>query len=81
MESNRPYNYDAVRLPDATIGTCKYYRRCGNFDVTLGNGVCMDCWDRGMDKRQTDVDSKRRKNEAQRARYRLRVTRVKGHIE
>jgi len=41
----------------------------------------MDCWDRGMDKRQTDVDSKRRKNEAQRARYRLRVTRVKGHIE
>ena len=30
-----------------TQGPCKWSRKCKNYDVLLGNGLCMDCWDNG----------------------------------
>lgn len=30
-----------------SYGACKWSRSCKNFKVTLGNGLCMDCWDNG----------------------------------
>ena len=29
-----------------TRGACKNHRRCKNTNTTLGNGLCMNCWDR-----------------------------------
>ena len=40
---------DEVRLPQASVGVCKFYKRCKSFDVPLGNGICMICWDKGLD--------------------------------
>jgi len=36
-------------LPVDTIGTCKNARNCRSWKKTyLGNGYCMECWDRGL---------------------------------
>tara|TARA_Y100000593_G_scaffold95083_1_gene199335 strand:+ start:4583 stop:4753 length:171 start_codon:yes stop_codon:yes gene_type:complete len=44
-------NYDAVRLPEITEGNCRRSRRCKSFNVTLGDGLCMTCWDKGARRR------------------------------
>ena len=54
------YGYiDGKRVNEATIthmmgtkivetqGACKWSRKCKSFDVLLGNGLCMSCWDNG----------------------------------
>ena len=40
---------DEVRLPEESVGTCKFSKRCKNFNVPLGNGICIVCWDKGLD--------------------------------
>ena len=44
-----------VRMPEATYGSCKNWRRCGNTegvlkakDEMLGDGFCMRCYDKGV---------------------------------
>ena len=81
MVRQREYQDSEVVLPEATIGTCKYYRRCHSFDVSLGNGICMDCGDKGMDTRAVSDDVREHRNQLQNARYKIRVTKVRGHIE
>ena len=49
MEYTNLLNLDEVRLPLESTGICKYYKKCKNFDVPLGNGICMLCWDKGLD--------------------------------
>ena len=45
-------------LPIETFGACRYSRKqgrrdgCGNFTVVLGNGLCIECWDRKVSKYQ-----------------------------
>ena len=34
--------------PGYTIGECKRSRTCAQFNVDLGNGFCVECWDRGL---------------------------------
>jgi len=34
--------------PIYTIGVCKRSRECRQFDVDLGNGFCVICWDKGF---------------------------------
>ena len=55
------YGYiDGKRVNEATItkimnhgtivetqGACKWSKKCKNFNVVLGNGLCMSCWDNG----------------------------------
>ena len=48
-----------VTLPEATYGSCKNFKRCGNTeavlkqrDEMLGNGYCMQCYDKGIDSRR-----------------------------
>jgi len=42
-------NENKTSLPVDTIGTCKNATNCGSWKKTyLGNGYCMDCWDRGL---------------------------------
>jgi len=57
---NRVYN---VILPVESIGRCKNALRCGSTDTTLGNGYCMDCYDKGIEKggRLSIADSERRR--------------------
>ena len=55
--------YD-VRLPVESTGRCKNALRCENTDVTLGNGYCMDCYDKGIDSRTgrlSKADSEKRR--------------------
>jgi hypothetical protein len=42
------------RTPKETFGMCEYAvkgkgnsRPCGNFNVVLGDGLCVNCWDLG----------------------------------
>ena len=48
-----------VTLPEATYGSCKNFKRCGNTEAVLrqrnellGNGYCMQCYDKGIDSRR-----------------------------
>ena len=34
-------------IPEHTIGQCVRWRYCRQFNADLGNGYCVDCWDRG----------------------------------
>ena len=34
-------------VPEHTVGVCKRYKRFQQFNVDLGNGYCVKCWDRG----------------------------------
>jgi len=40
-----------IPLPRESAGACRYARTCGNYNVILGDGVCVKCWDRGLDKK------------------------------
>ena len=48
-------------LPKETFGTCRYARKagrregCGNFQTTLGNGLCVECWDRRVSSKAVGV--------------------------
>ena len=35
-----------VALPKETVGDCKNWKRCRQYNVILGNGLCIDCWDK-----------------------------------
>ena len=35
-----------VLLPPESFGACNNWRKCGNVVVQLGNGLCVDCWDK-----------------------------------
>ena len=49
----RTSTYEAVILPIVTYGDCrrsklsKGSRSCNNFNVALGDGLCVECWDKG----------------------------------
>ena len=36
---------DTEMHPVDTVGECKNSKKCKNFNVVLGNGYCMECWD------------------------------------
>jgi hypothetical protein len=44
--ANNPADDDVV-WPVASQGDCRNVRICHNRDVPLGNGVCVECWDKG----------------------------------
>jgi len=31
-----------------TTGDCRNWKRCRSFSVLLGNGLCMECWDKNL---------------------------------
>ncbi len=39
-----------IALPDSSIGDCKNWSSCGQRQVELGNGYCVSCYDRGLEK-------------------------------
>ena len=47
--ANNPADDDVV-WPVASQGDCRNVRICHNRDVPLGNGVCVECWDKGLGK-------------------------------
>ena len=47
-----------VRLPQSTVGLCKNYGKCRSFDIELGNGYCVSCWDKGFDTQKTKLEAK-----------------------
>lgn len=34
-----------------TVGACTNFKKCKNTNTTLGNGLCMTCWDRKVQYR------------------------------
>ena len=34
-----------------TVGACTNVKKCKNTNTTLGNGLCMTCWDRKVQYR------------------------------
>ena len=42
--------HDDVALPISSVGTCMRSYKCGNVDVELGNGLCMKCWDKSLER-------------------------------
>ena len=52
------FSIPEVTLPVASVGICKYWKKCGGIDVTLGNGVCIVCWDKGLNDRKRQSMSK-----------------------
>jgi hypothetical protein len=39
-------NWGEASIPVESYGMCKRAKRCGNWNVLLGDGVCVNCWDR-----------------------------------
>ena len=48
-ESAKYWVLDKVELPLETSGVCIRWKRCGNTEVDLADGYCVDCWDKGFD--------------------------------
>jgi len=55
----RHHRISEVKMPKATYGSCKNFKRCGNTEAILrqqnemlGNGYCMQCYDKDMDNRR-----------------------------
>jgi DNA-binding CsgD family transcriptional regulator len=53
------HRIEPVRMPEATYGSCKNWKRCGNNETVLkakgemlGDGWCMRCYDRGINGRK-----------------------------
>lgn len=44
------YRLEKIPMPEESFGACKYVKRCKNWNVILGNGLCVRCWDKGLDK-------------------------------
>jgi len=62
LRKTPPFNFDAVVLPKESFGDCSRSHKCGNVGVELGNGICMSCWDRGLERghtKQEAVEQKR----------------------
>ena len=36
-----------IPQPEHTVGVCKRWERCKQFNIDLGNGYCVQCWDKG----------------------------------
>ena len=47
--SNNPAE-DKGKLPVESQGDCRNVSICHNRNVPLGNGVCVECWDKGLGK-------------------------------
>ena len=45
---------DEVKIPNASIGTCRNYRYCNQNHTDLANGYCIACWDRGLGSKPQD---------------------------
>ena len=41
---------ESIVMPVPSFGVCKNARNCKNFKVVLGNGYCLKCYDRGLDR-------------------------------
>ncbi len=39
-----------------SFGSCTNWKRCRNFQVILGNGLCMKCWDKGVYSRMPKIE-------------------------
>ena len=35
-------------IPKESFGVCANYKSCQNFQAILGNGYCVECWDKGL---------------------------------
>ena len=53
-------------LPVESFGRCRNAHRCKNTDVDLGNGFCMKCYDKGLDRFKSPRASKDRDGRLQR---------------
>ena len=42
------FHIPEVTLPIESLGECSNWKHCGNFYVVLGNGLCIDCYDKGF---------------------------------
>jgi len=51
-------NITDVTLPIVSFGACKYWRKCDNVQVDLGSGVCVECYDKGLDRYEGTLASK-----------------------
>ena len=40
-----PRQYQSLTLPTELQGMCRNAKRCRSWDVILGNGLCVTCWD------------------------------------
>jgi len=38
-------------MPRVTVGDCKNYKRCRQFNTELADGYCINCWDKSLDAR------------------------------
>lgn len=36
-----------IKQPNESYGECRNFSQCGSFRAVLGNGYCVQCWDRG----------------------------------
>jgi len=34
-------------VPEHTVGNCVRWEKCKSFNIDLGNGYCVKCWDKG----------------------------------
>ena len=55
---NRKDSIPEVRLPVATMGHCRNYGKCRQFNVELANGYCITCWDKGLDTAEARTEAK-----------------------
>ena len=53
------FNINEVTLPRESFGMCKNQRNCKNYQVVLGNGLCMDCYDKGLENRYLKQEVRR----------------------
>ena len=44
------YQLSKIPMPEESFGACSNARNCKNWQVILGNGYCVKCWDRGLDR-------------------------------
>tara|TARA_Y100000296_G_C4964420_1_gene152659 strand:- start:98 stop:346 length:249 start_codon:yes stop_codon:yes gene_type:complete len=59
IEDEAINNIREVTLPIASVGACRNNRNCKNYQVVLGNGLCMNCYDRGLDNRYLKQEVRR----------------------
>ena len=50
--------FEAVLLPEATIGHCKNHVKCRQFNIDLANGYCTLCWDKGMNTKKAKAEAR-----------------------
>jgi len=50
--------FEAVLMPEATVGHCRNHVRCRQFNVDLANGYCTLCWDKGQNTREAKAEAR-----------------------